>query len=71
MAWKVRSKDVLEGLREKPSLSLIEDRIMVHILRHTGFVHTTNEGIMEGKNARHRQRMEYMKQLLDVKSMQW
>lgn len=61
---KVKSEKFGERRKAKFMMKNIKrrDRLLGHILRHAELIHTVVEEIVESKNVRYRQRLQYMKQ---------
>ena len=71
ISWvdKVKNEEVLNLLKEKRSIyariKRHHDRLIGHTLRHEGLAGTILVGIVEGRNRKGRQRIEYVKQIID------
>ena len=71
ISWvdKVTNEEVLNLVKEKSnlyaSIKRRRDRLIGHSLRHEGLAGTILEGTVEGHNGKGRQRLEYMKQIID------
>ena len=63
------NEEVLNSVKEKRSLHAgirrRRDRLIGHTLRHEGLAGTILEGTVEGHKRKGRQRLEYMKQIID------
>ena len=62
-------EEVLNFVKEKRSLYASikrrRDRLTGHILRHEGLAGTILEGTVEGRKKKGRQRLQYVKQIID------